>query len=380
MQYNFTEEIVKWFQLEFPEYVLLMNNTTHHYDSVNLNPYHLEGSIWTHTLMALKVADIYDMPNVVKMAILLHDLGKCFTRKEDKPSKKVKFINHASVSFFLAGEILSRYSESMGISKCEFESTKRTILFLIANHALIFDHELNINSSKYMEKVKYFNTHTSYLLDVALCDSLGRYNNHPKGNNLNFDIYTELKSIVQITTQQLPGESKPVLTMLIGLPCSGKSTFIKNKKYLNNEDTVVLSRDSIVMELAGTNNYNEAWKLKGTCSEVDKELEKRFVNAVRTKNNIVLDKTNLVKKERNKWLSLAKNYTKNAILLYTDFDTIKSRRHDRNIKENKEVPLKVLENMMISFTFPFYDQFDDIEFIFSENNYVDNECGLCNNG
>ena len=48
---------------------------------------------------------------------------------------------------------------------------------------------------------------------------------------------------------------EPFVMLLVGPPLSGKSTWIRQ----NFTDTQVISRDEIVMELAGTRDYNKAF-------------------------------------------------------------------------------------------------------------------------
>ena len=87
---------IKEFQLEFPDIVHRMKTTTHHYDKFNLNPYHLEGDIWTHTMMVHQhVWDEKLHPNLddgerelLSWVTLIHDLGKVFTRQTDDEKKK----------------------------------------------------------------------------------------------------------------------------------------------------------------------------------------------------------------------------------------------------------------------------------------------------
>lgn len=70
-------DLIKWFQLTFPQLVKDMKNADHHYDEENLNPYHLEGDVWTHTNMVFKNSEIFSTDNdYVKWSTLLHDIGK----------------------------------------------------------------------------------------------------------------------------------------------------------------------------------------------------------------------------------------------------------------------------------------------------------------
>ena len=47
------------------------------------------------------------------------------------------------------------------------------------------------------------------------------------------------------------------MTILCGLPCSGKSTTAQRYKDIG---FTIISRDDIVMEISGKEKYDEAWK------------------------------------------------------------------------------------------------------------------------
>lgn len=58
----------------------LMKNSSYHYDNENLNLHHLEGDVWTHALMAYINSVKYKCSTYVKWAVLLHDIGRIYTR------------------------------------------------------------------------------------------------------------------------------------------------------------------------------------------------------------------------------------------------------------------------------------------------------------
>ena len=77
------DEKVKWFQENFPNFVSRMNSCSHHGE--DLNPYHIEGSIWTHTMMVCNMAKTRN--KLVQWACLLHDIAKPFTKEINKHLK-----------------------------------------------------------------------------------------------------------------------------------------------------------------------------------------------------------------------------------------------------------------------------------------------------
>lgn len=142
------------------------------------------------------------------------------------------------------------------------------------------------------------------------------------------------------------------IIILIGIPASGKSTWIK-KNYPNS---VVISNDIVVEEIA---------KLKGVTyddvmnniefSTVIKECRKRFDAAVKNKEEIIIiDNTNLTPKVRRKYTG--KGYEREAVVFQIDEAERKARLEKRSTEEGKSVPQHIIEQMQASFTYPKEDE------------------------
>ena len=91
----------------------------------------------------------------------------------------------------------------------------------------------------------------------------------------------------------------PYVLLLVGLPLSGKTFYIKK----NYPDTKVISRDDLVMEVYGSDNYSEAFKNVNQ-KEVDRLLDLRLKDANLNKENVIVDMTNLSPKRRKQTLFL----------------------------------------------------------------------------
>ena len=146
--------------------------------------------------------------------------------------------------------------------------------------------------------------------------------------------------------------------LLSGIPMSGKSTWIRE----NYPDTLTISRDELVMEVAGTRDYNLAFKTVNQ-KAVDKLLVKRITDAATQKVDVIIDMTNLSKKVRAKNLSyFSDDYYKVAVVLpILDAAEYKRRNDFRSLNENKFIPPFVITNMMNSFVVPTEDEgFDKI--------------------
>lgn len=141
------------------------------------------------------------------------------------------------------------------------------------------------------------------------------------------------------------------IVYLIGLPASGKSTYIKN----NLKDYVIISNDMLVEEYAQKHNlvYGEAWE-KVSFSYIRKELKKRFETAVSQKKNICIDNTNMTVKSRRTYD--AKGYIKKAIVFNISEDERRKREQKRFEETKKFIPYTAIEQMKNIFKYPTLDE------------------------
>ena len=141
----------------------------------------------------------------------------------------------------------------------------------------------------------------------------------------------------------------PFVIILSGIPMSGKSTWVRE----NYPDTLTISRDELVMEVAGTRDYNQAFKTVNQ-KAVDKLLVKRITDAATQKVDVIIDMTNVSTKVRAKNLSyFSDDYYKVAVVLpILDSAEYKRRNEFRLVNENKFIPEFVIKSMMDSFVIP----------------------------
>lgn len=83
-------KLVKDFQLKYPKLCKAMQECSHHYSDTELNPFHLEGDVWSHTMMSCNQA--VNQNKNTQIAALLHDIGKPFTRKENHEAAVFPFL------------------------------------------------------------------------------------------------------------------------------------------------------------------------------------------------------------------------------------------------------------------------------------------------
>ena len=137
---------------------------------------------------------------------------------------------------------------------------------------------------------------------------------------------------------------KPVFLMVVGLPGSGKSTYIE--KYYSNYH--VHSSDAIREELSGDVNNQDINK------QVFNTLHKRVKNDLVAGYNVVYDATNISWKRRKAFLQELKNINchKECILMATPFELCVQRNNERD----RVVPYFVIERMYKNFDIPWYNE------------------------
>ena len=153
---------------------------------------------------------------------------------------------------------------------------------------------------------------------------------------------------------------KPNVILLIGHTLVGKSTWVRN----NYPNAKVISRDDIVLEVYGSDDYNMAFDYVDQ-KEVDKILTQRLIQAGLQSDDVIIDMTHMASKRRMKNLLKFPNHTKVAIVFpHLDDDEIIRRNQYRLINEKKSIPLSVIKDMIKNYQEPNKEEgFDEIIFV-----------------
>lgn len=140
----------------------------------------------------------------------------------------------------------------------------------------------------------------------------------------------------------------PYILILVGPPLSGKSFFC-NKFISEIGDVDVISRDAILLDVYGSDNYDEAFKNVNQ-RDVDVELQNKLVQSSKSNRNVIIDMTNMTSKRRSHNLKNFNSYTKIAVIFpILEFDEYNRRNDKRKSEENKFIPEQVLRNMIGSY-------------------------------
>jgi predicted kinase len=155
----------------------------------------------------------------------------------------------------------------------------------------------------------------------------------------------------------------PYLFMLIGLPASGKSTWRSNFLAIAEQfgrDVVVVSSDDLIEAHAATKQMTYAEVFGEASKMADKEARRCFAEAVASGRDIIVDRTNLTKATRAKFLSrLPETYRRHAVAFEVPPDALDERLGRRNAT-GKVIPPHIIEAMRASYEPPTNDEFDEI--------------------
>ena len=150
------------------------------------------------------------------------------------------------------------------------------------------------------------------------------------------------------------------LIMMCGIPCSGKSTYIRrgveNTDYF--DEYVILSTDNYIENIAKENNttYNEIFQ--DVIEEATVKMYQDLDLAIQRGKSIIWDQTNLSKKTRKKKLKkIPGEYTKTAIILPLTLEEAFIRNSQR---ANKFIARSVIHRMYHQFELPTEDEGFDV--------------------
>ena len=133
----------------------------------------------------------------------------------------------------------------------------------------------------------------------------------------------------------------PTLFVLVGIQCSGKSTWARTLK------VSTISSDELRKEFPTYDN-----------DKIFRELYKRANNALRLGCSVIIDSTAITIKSRRKMLNAIKvPCIKKAIIFNTPYEECRERLIKRNKEENShKVPLEVQRKYLESFEVPFKEE------------------------
>ena len=139
---------------------------------------------------------------------------------------------------------------------------------------------------------------------------------------------------------------QPKLWMLIGVVCSGKSTWIANHiEKFSSANTVIISSDDIIEQRAKLQGKTYSDIFMDEIKSATSEMYKNVAEAVEFNKDIIWDQTNLTPKVRAEKLRLIpEHYKKFAVFFKTpDEKTLVTRLNSR---PGKIIPMPIVKNMI----------------------------------
>ena len=158
-------KFIEWFCQNYPELKALMQACEHGED---INPYHIEGDCWSHTMMVCKVVELKGFDKVVQLAALLHDIGKPKVRRVNLNNNHVQFFGHEEESAKMAKPILDKLIDDSFITNKE----SLEVLTLVKLHSEPYKHK---NRDSLLELLNNDKQLLNKLLELNESDNLGRF-------------------------------------------------------------------------------------------------------------------------------------------------------------------------------------------------------------
>lgn len=329
------------------------------------NPrWHAEGDAWEHTKLvcmeAVKICKENQWEHEPTWAsfllgsALFHDIGKPLTTSLGKDGNWHSY-GHENV-----GEKLTRL-----MLWDEYIPTREVICGLVKWHMEVL-HILDHHD--YLERIinisNSLNGYFSILCELKKCDVNGSMQN-PDGCWKDLWKIQEIEGMAQslgcrYNRPHIPehnkincinaDKEKGRVVMMIGLPGSGKSTFIE--KGIDG-DFVVVSRDIIRAELGFCKLGEKVVLSEDKEKQVTEAEHNKMVNAIRDGKTLVIDNINLKRKYRDAYHRLFKDYNITWNYIYVqalDLDVNVERRSDAHMDK------KIFENIVKSFDWPTSDE------------------------
>ena len=348
-------KILKSF-LENKELVQAMKNCDHGYCN-NPNPYHLEGDVWTHTMLVYNNAYTYDFGSLI-MA-LCHDIGKVISRKENNEKQKTSFYGHAEKSIQPTIDFICKLKKEKILTDRNVKSFIKYCLPMMSNHMLYYQNRHKKDYFIYNDDKDITFQLEYYLDDITRCDS--------DGSICKFPSRGEECSYKEEFIPKPFNPDLPTINIWVGLPYSGKDYLAEKTGY------PIISYDQIRIKLYKENHlnwknesnlYNKAWLY---CR--DKDLNRYLLKELRDINARIMNicNTSLTRKARRSLINCInpKKYNINIKHVFCPTEVLFKR-----IKYRPEqiIPSNIINDMMGRMTIAthFEKNINDIDYIFND--------------
>lgn len=322
--------------------------------------WHKEDTVMRHTLAATNAMCDFarEIPNINKRTVMIasalfHDIGKGVTTKWDEAKGAWISPNHSNVGEKITRSLL--WDEDM--------KTREDICSLIRNHMKVFYVYEKSNFIREIAKITE-DCDMEDLLLLKKCDCIGsipsvkedweekirRFRNDAIsssctcGYNANdgYTKYIHYNYCDDDTTQTTDDHGKFTIYIMVGLPGSGKDTYIEK----NFEDIPVVCRDDIriAMGIRGEKPMGD----KAQERQVTEIQNAMIIKYAQEGQSFVVNNTNLRLSYRNNIKNITRQYKPQIVMVYIEAPTFQD-----NIERRKGmISPSVIEKMRNNFDFP----------------------------
>jgi hypothetical protein len=357
---NYKVEILKAF-LENNTLITSMKNCDHS-NGNKYNPYHMEGSVWTHTMLVYNQVTNND-PFLLIMA-LCHDIGKVLSRKIND-NDKVTFYGHADMSVQPTIDFIKFLVEKEIITSFQAEYFIKICLPMMANHMIYYQNIEKFDSFTHSNDKKTSYLFKYYLKMMAKIDTEGSISKSEKVDKKNYNIKLE-----HFNKKEKNDNLKNII-IWSGVPASGKDYLAEKNGY------PIISFDDIRVEIFKNNNkindlseseiYKKAYNfINENNINLMKPLIKKIKNLSSDFNTINICNTSLTRKSRKSIIN-SLNQNKYNFYIKQIFSPTETSLMRNAIRESKTIPLSAMNKMFyrVNVATHFEKGICDIEYIYN---------------
>ena len=146
---------------------------------------------------------------------------------------------------------------------------------------------------------------------------------------------------------------RPLFGMLVGVPGSGKSTWLTNNNYHTMPNVMILFTDAYIETVAANEGKTYTEVFRDVIKQAEMHLYSCLNTAVQNRMHIIWDQTNLTRKTRmNKLKHIPNDYYKVALVFPTPEPKTHTAWLNSDARAGKVIPEPIMYSMIENFEHP----------------------------